>query len=492
MTINKKTASILEIVGVIVLACLFCLKFSLTTSPFYNIQGQDSACFYLFGKYWSEGFLPYISLWDHKGPLIFFINLIGYTLTGSKIGVLIIQCISLSVFLYFTLRTFRLYFPELVSWGLTAITLCWLACSYEGGNLTEEYLLPFLSMGFYQVCHWLDQRETQDLPFPSSTAFLFGLILGFSFLTRLTNALSSCGAMLGIGLLLIGGKQWRNLLRIILYYILGFVVIVLPFCLYFYFHEALDDMLYGTLLYNITFLDKSYNGSILSRFMRKDFLLFTIMAVNCYGLLFLSLINLFSKSNDRKRALVWLCSSALLAIWYLNGNMDAHYRTITVPFFPVLMAELYRSRQRFPRILVGLVSACLLLGPTFQTFRKWNSFVDYYNDEMILSSLREYVMANVPDRHLEDFVGYNCLTGIYLALDVQPCYSHFSFQRAQTAKSTALRDDVLREFGSKKARYILVNGDASLIQSVLDESYQAMPSNRDYPLYKLYIAKDRL
>ena len=129
-------------------------------------------------------------------------------------------------------------------------------------------------------------------------------------------------------------------------------------------------------------------------------------------------------------------------------------KTITVPFFPVLMAELYRSRQRFPRILVGLVSACLLLGPTFQTFRKWNSFVDYYNDEMILSSLREYVMANVPDRHLEDFVGYNCLTGIYLALDVQPCYSHFSFQRAQTAKSTALRDDVLREFGSKKARVV--------------------------------------
>ena len=491
MTINKKAASILEVFGIIVLACLFCLKFSLTTSPFYNVQGQDSACFYLFGKYWAEGFLPYVSLWDHKGPLIFFINLIGYALTGSKIGVFIIQCISLSVFLYFTLQTFRLYFSTLISWGLTAISLCWLACSYEGGNLTEEYLLPFLSMGFYQVCRWLDQREKENISFPSSTAFLFGLILGVSFLTRLTNALSSCGVMLGIGLILLEQKQWRALLRIILYYILGFAVIVLPFCLYFYFHEALYDMLFGTLLYNITFLDKSYNGSLISRFAQKDFLLFTIMAVNCYGLLFLSLINLFSKSYDRKRALVWICASSLLAFWYLNGNMDAHYRTITVPLFPILMAEIHLSKKRFPRVLVGLVTACLLIGPAFQTLRKWNSFVDYYNDEKILASLRDYVMDYVPNHQLENFIGYNCLTGIYLTLDVQPCYSHFSFQRAQTAKSTVLRDDVLREFGSKKAKYILVNGDASLIQSILDESYQAMPSNRDYPLYQLYIAKDR-
>ena len=491
MMINKKTASVLEIVGVIVLACLFCLKFSLTTSPFYNIQGQDSACFYLFGKYWSEGFLPYISLWDHKGPLIFFINLIGHTLTGSKIGVFIIQCLSLSVFLYFTLRTFRLYFSSLVSWGLTAITLCWLACSYEGGNLTEEYLLPFLSMGFFQVCRWFDQRETLNPSFPSSTAFLFGLILGISFLTRLTNALSSCGVMLGIGLILIGEKQWRQLFRIILFYILGFVVIVLPFCLYFYLHEALDEMLYGTLVYNITFLDKSYNGSILSRFMRKDFLLFTIMAVNCYGLLFLSIFNFFSKSSDRKRALVWFCSCALLALWYLNGNMDAHYRTITVPFFPVLMVEIQRTRQRIPRVLIGIVTACLLIGPAFQTIRKWNSFVDYYDDEKILTSLKEYVMGYVPDNQLDSFIGYNCLTGIYLTLDVRPCYSHFSFQRAQTAKSTVLLNDVLREFGSKQAKYILVNGDASTIQPILDESYQAMPSNPDYPLYRLYIAKDR-
>ena len=485
---NDKQISIIpDIVGVLLLSCLFCLKFSLTTSPIYNIQGQDSACFFLFGKYWSEGFLPYISLWDHKGPLIFFINLLGYIFTGSKIGVFIIQCINLTVFSYFTLRTFKLYFSAVPSWGLTLVSFCWLACSYEGGNLTEEYLLPFLSMGIYQVCCWLDKRQNDFLRFPPITSFLFGLILGISFLTRLTNALSSCGIMLGIGIILIWEKNWHDLWRVILYYSLGFISIVLPFFLYFYLHSALEEMIFGTITYNITFLDKSYNDGIISRFAQKDFLLFSIMAMNCYALLILSVIIFFLNPENKKRSLIWICACALLGLWYINGNLDAHYRTITVPFFPVLIAELVRARKRLPRVLIDIVTFCLIIGPVFQTIRKWSSYVDYYDDERILTGLKEYVMEYVPDGNLDHFVGYNCLTGIYLVLDTQPCYSHFSFQRAQSAKSTLLREDVLREFSSKQAKYILVNGEASLIQDILDEDYTAMPNNPDFPAYKLYI-----
>lgn len=49
---------------------MLCL--STSTSPLYNIPyAGDTAMFQTIGKYWAEGSLPYVDLWDSKGPLIF-------------------------------------------------------------------------------------------------------------------------------------------------------------------------------------------------------------------------------------------------------------------------------------------------------------------------------------------------------------------------------------------------------------------------------------
>ena len=56
----------------LVLAALFVSAFSYGTSPFYvNHAFSDSAMFQVIGKGWAEGSLPYVDLWDSKGPLIF-------------------------------------------------------------------------------------------------------------------------------------------------------------------------------------------------------------------------------------------------------------------------------------------------------------------------------------------------------------------------------------------------------------------------------------
>ena len=58
------------------------LVFSPSTSPLYSDWGYDSAMFQTIGKYWAQGHLPYVELFDHKGPIIFFINALGYALGG--------------------------------------------------------------------------------------------------------------------------------------------------------------------------------------------------------------------------------------------------------------------------------------------------------------------------------------------------------------------------------------------------------------------------
>lgn len=81
----------------LVLALVFVSLFSYGTSPFYtNHASSDSAMFQVIGRGWAEGRLPYADLWDSKGPLIFFINAVGFWLTGSATGVYLLQIASLT------------------------------------------------------------------------------------------------------------------------------------------------------------------------------------------------------------------------------------------------------------------------------------------------------------------------------------------------------------------------------------------------------------
>lgn len=77
--------SLLCIAGAVV------LLFSFSTSPVYpKYWGSDSAQFQTIRKSWAEGRIPYIGTFDHKGPIIFWINMLGYKCLGRN-GVVLCQ-----------------------------------------------------------------------------------------------------------------------------------------------------------------------------------------------------------------------------------------------------------------------------------------------------------------------------------------------------------------------------------------------------------------
>ena len=87
-----------DIVFAGIAAVLFVLIFSFSTSPLYvDYWGSDSAQFQTIGMAWASGKVPYRDIFDHKGPFIFWVNMIGYKL-GGRTGVLTVQIF----FLFFT------------------------------------------------------------------------------------------------------------------------------------------------------------------------------------------------------------------------------------------------------------------------------------------------------------------------------------------------------------------------------------------------------
>lgn len=70
--------------------------FSVYTTPISPYYGNDSAFFLLMGKGVTQGKIPYLDLYDQKGPMIFYVNALGYLLTGNRYGIFLMQIVNLT------------------------------------------------------------------------------------------------------------------------------------------------------------------------------------------------------------------------------------------------------------------------------------------------------------------------------------------------------------------------------------------------------------
>ena len=230
--------------------------FTESTSPLFSGWGYDSAMFQTIGKYWAEGYLPYVDLYDHKGPMIFFINALGYGL-GGRNGVYIIQVLSIALSEAIACRLLADRLSRGKSLALALLLPFVLAANWQEGNTTEEYILPLLFGSYFLMARWCSDLEEGRFTHRAGAAFVYGLCFGFALMTRVTNALGVCLGVAFIAVLLAVKGEWKNLLANAGAFLLGAAVPVLPFCVYFAAHGALYDMWYGTLLYNLDYLSSS-------------------------------------------------------------------------------------------------------------------------------------------------------------------------------------------------------------------------------------------
>lgn len=162
----------------ILFSFMYILLFSQSTSPLYGFRTtiNDSYIFQIIGKYWDSTCIPYIGLFDHKGPMIFFINKVGYMLTNNQYGIFIIQVINMSFAIAIMLRLFQHVFsPKGVLLAVIVTMTGFIAC-YEFANLTEEYILPFLMASFSNFWIWIDEYMTKrQVEHEPISAFAFNI-----------------------------------------------------------------------------------------------------------------------------------------------------------------------------------------------------------------------------------------------------------------------------------------------------------------------------
>lgn len=480
---RKYGSSFLKFFLMALSAFLFVLIASATTSPVYpNYKGWDSGLFQVIGKGWLAGHVPYQQLYDQKGPIIFFINMLGYALTGNKYGVFLIQIVFMFFSVVIIYKICRRVYRDWIALCIAVFGIFVFSCNYEMGNLCEEYANPLLLLCLYLVTKWLEAKSEGLNVHKPLFAFVYGITFGFCMMSRLTNSIGVCVAVFFIMLYLICNKEFANLLKNALLFITGFALMVVPFVIYFAVKGATYDFWYGTLLYNIAYATNS-NGGIMNIIKGSPSQIgsYAIMAVGVLCFL-------------RKRyfdGALYFSLGAITELLLMNLMNYGHYSMITFAYLSISVYEFKKilddlkansdkmvKTLKISTILIMTFVILIAVARTGKEFKKLSYYCQRYSMTSQADAVLAYkqlldVVATIPEEDRNSIVGYGTNPWFYLDMDITPACRFFVMQDWQAEFSDDFRTKLIAEFEEKKPKWIVfADSREACIDSVLKKYYE--------------------
>jgi hypothetical protein len=471
---------IIKYILFLIVGVLMVVFYSATTSPLYpyfRFWDWDNALFLVMGKEWLKGNIPYRDLFDQKGPAIFFVNMIGYLLTNNRIGVFIIQVFSAFVSVLFIYKVLVRSIEDKLAIICACLSIFLLSGSYQYGNLVEEYFIPFQIICFYFISDWLS-RKTKEMPEHNPLyALFYGITFGFCVMSRLTNAISVCIAVLFIIIYLYINRAWINLLKNAITFILGTAIVIVPFMIYFAIKNSTYDFWYGTILYNISYALGSSNT--LGEFIRA-----VPRQIGSYALIGTGLLLIIKKRHFD--GFMYMAVGLGTQLMLFNLQNYPHYSMITFPFIPIVVYELMRLIDK-NKDLIRIAGIMLLIGTIvlacYKAGRETIVYVHIFKtysvarieeDNNPYKQLCDF-FENIPEDERDSVVAYNACPSIYLDKDITPACKFFAYQDWQAEFSSEYTKMLNEEFLLKRPKWILFSGneDPAIKEEVLDKYYEA-------------------
>ena len=341
--------------------------------------GHDAGLFAYIGFAVTKGRSLYTGAWDNKGPLLYLIDALGVAI-HYRYGIYLLELASLFTTLLFLYRTAKLRTSRYTALVCVLTAAMPLTMVLEGGNLSEEWAMPFTAIGMYYIVKYF--RDGFQLR--RWQMMLVGACISAVFLLRL-NILAQLGvAVLGVILALTRRKRFKELGEVFLFALLGFSMFLTPFIIYLARTGALKAC-----------VDSAYLGALGAfepisphEWMKNvTEMLLHFAPSGGFFLLFATLLAFpfcargEKNGNDNWRAVQWIGYFGLLATLAANalsGAMHMHYFMSFVPalLIPVVgwADELRRfvlknHGNRFGAVAAVALAALLVCQGGFQNYR---------------------------------------------------------------------------------------------------------------------------
>lgn len=468
--------------GILAFFCLSCcLSFDFfSKTPMLAI---DSSIYYMVGERWLHGEIPYRDVFDHKGPLLYLINLVAVLLGGAKSFFFIEWLVFfLTAFIvketldFVVPRSFvcisLLFFPLMVSFCTTPNILI-------GGNIPDEYAMPLVACCVYYSVRKIqcnEQWRTGDLGIGICLSILFFLKINLVF-----------PALPIVFLWLYEYKEkriFKNLVQHCFWSIGGFLLVAIPIGFYFLMNNGIESYFFDNFIYNF-----QYNQSFSSQHGYLRPIICFLRPINAlmstFSLMHIPfcLICVYAFLQREKRLLfvmlVFWGGSFIVASFSGKFVMNYYYFT-AIPFFLLVLAvslyDICSSRN------ATIILICVLTFANFCLF--------YKNYKQIPIIRNAFKKTNTFPREIEKIVQENDKIK-FVSLDKQ-CYYYHCLKKYPVAfskymylplhHSQALEDDLLNVIQTENINLLFYPKDCRFPQiiPVLQQKFNILELDDGY------------
>lgn len=365
---------------------LLILLINLSNCPLFHFPGRDSGVFLYSGHQILSGNIPYKDFWDHKPPLIFYINAIGLILGAGTIwGVWILEIIFLILTGIFSFKLLNYLFNKNFAFIGTILWLLYLNTIIEGGNLTTEYALP-LQFGIFLLFYRGYSNQFNDVKrSPKKEFFLFFLIGILSSLLFLLKP-NLIAIFFGIFLLLLISNNIQKQIKLhknvymVLGLLTGSILPILIFSFYFFINNAFFDFVNAVIVYNLLYSSETSIPLKFYSIYAGFYYLLPLSIIAFFGWIFL-FYNIFYrvKTNTKSFPILFVILISFPIEVFLTGYSGRgypHYFMSWLPYFSILItyflysiSEISNSTKSRYKLLIILLIIILVFFPLFMIFK---------------------------------------------------------------------------------------------------------------------------
>lgn len=370
----------------------------------------DAAWFYMSGKAWMNGLVPYVDITDSKGPLLFFIYGIGYLLSPRNyLGVFWISVFWYAAIFFICYKLANLFLSNkrLAIYSSLLMAFAFFM-PYRGNEFrAEDLCMLFSAASLYLLCKVLYVDDCSDKQINKS-CFIIGISLAATFLIKFSvTAVMGILPIIGLVYLI---REKKPIIKPFFCLVAGLLIMFLTFVIYMLATQSLDDFLHEYILNTLDTVKDS--NAIKVTIMELTYILvnpvrFLILAIGCLGCL------LFTQKVKRYRwapmiAFLWFM---LFCSQHTYLNFCNHYFIPAMLFFiffdimiiSILKGFLDKRRNRvclYSVVLLSVISENLImykngtvLNPSFFIYN--NGYrKQYYDIAYLMSQVKNPTYIN--------------------------------------------------------------------------------------------------
>ena len=458
-------------------------------APFANQStGVDSGVFVYTARAIMNGKVLYKEVFDHKGPLIYLINILGLLLlNGNLLGIWLLELASLFITTIFLYRSARLFFDETASFMSIVFALNTIMPLLELGDLTEEYSLCFGAISLFLFL----QAMKRNFIFSYKEILAISVCVACSLLLRMNLIALWMSFAIIVSIYLIRANRIKDIVGYTLWALSGLVVVIGPFLIYFYIHRALKDALYANWTFNLMYAHTSLVDALLG--IKNTISNTNGTHVGLMVLLYIIVAGI-AVVKDREKSMLYIFSIIAFLITLIIGcgltaRTQPHYALSLIPTLVIPSAFLIQKFKMFAGKYYEVVSLIVVLGISIHAYRLQKVFIHLAEEKKSEQlQLVNCIKKNTSGTDVISVIGNNSL--LYYLSGRNSC-SRFHYQFPLVKIDTNIAHEYYSDLVTQKPRLIVCTGDdlsllPSYFTAFIDKNYTRIMFEgvQNYRIYK--------